>query len=418
MQSCSHTMHAVNFELKEAKEAQQTAHNFCSTVLLPYLLQYLSRERKLIRLYAARTNLPLSEESESCLVTMLVQYAIQIPGDEPAVETGSFDAPSVGPSDTMTLSLLKQLWPFAGNFHFRVRVILPPQEFEWQDLVADDNTLPSQNGVAVVRALPLFSVSMQPTNDFTLSPVEYEAWLHENARRRATNERQQAAAEDPACSPAIRAGDFDQFDARAPAPRAAAGESGGDAWSTGAVEPAESDLRSRDPTTTSGSGKPSGAASSASIASSASAIADSVLSGFRGFVASASRAVAAAARDDGGDIVGAAAPSESTAAKKSSGSGGGGWLSGLTKGARSALAKALDRGGQPASAAAVCNLASLFVLLHTPVKPKFTPHDSLLRRLWHAAFGADEQFSIPSPLWKQVRMLEGAIWTGICTGSG
>lgn len=376
---------------------------------------------------------------------MLVQYLVQVPtpDDEPVLDPpiGSFEVEDCKP---FTLTALQDAWPFAGNFQFRVRFALAPEAtFGWLDLTAADDEVPVTGGVCIVRALPLFPIKPVPRAEFTLSPVEYEAWLHESALRRAAEQRLKGG-NDVEETPAPA--QFDSWLASAaPGPSVAVAESraptraerastaGSDPW--GVFGDAAAQVAAP------GAPPPANAAAASSavaLAASASAVAGNMLQGFRGFMAGASRAVAAAAAGGGPGAPAAAAPPAKGGDAKAGG-GASSWFSGVAKGARVALASAakavLDKkapGGAPAPASpeAAANLAALQVrsvararrpqrrisvgctystppfpaqrLLHTPARHGFTPHESLLRRLWAAAYGAEEPFELPSALWAQL----------------
>lgn len=118
-----------------------------------------------------------------------VVYEVQVPGaSSGSVEpiSGAFVLPSGASS--VTLRELKASWPFEGSFRFRAKLVVPENEggFLWLDLLDEDETAPLENGVATIRALPLFPVastvgavlleSEASENDFNLTPQQYDQW--------------------------------------------------------------------------------------------------------------------------------------------------------------------------------------------------------------------------------------------------
>ncbi|CAM9870386.1 unnamed protein product, partial [Heterosigma akashiwo] len=69
---------------------------------------------------------------------VLVQYAIQ--GDPLAPETGfasSFDLAELSENrgNPPTLAMLKEAFPFCGEFHFRIKQAISPADYIWMDLI-------------------------------------------------------------------------------------------------------------------------------------------------------------------------------------------------------------------------------------------------------------------------------------------
>lgn len=125
---------------------------------------------------------------------MFVQYTVQVPpallvdGDplEPFDEEQHVGSLSIALPDgeRLTVARLKEHWPFEGPFHFRARITpaTEPENFVWMDLINDAAFVPLAEGVATIKALPLFDLpnpNAQSTSncDFTWTPAQYSAWV-------------------------------------------------------------------------------------------------------------------------------------------------------------------------------------------------------------------------------------------------
>jgi hypothetical protein len=116
---------------------------------------------------------------------MLVTYLVQGGPDEP--ETGLQTSVRLGSDhESLTLFRVRELFPYEGTYHFRLRVgdAAGLSSYVWLDLRRDDedvgtlaaNLAPTANGEVVLKVLPLSFVPVKGA----VNPAELEEWTEED----------------------------------------------------------------------------------------------------------------------------------------------------------------------------------------------------------------------------------------------
>jgi len=116
-----------------------------------------------------------------------VAYTIPLPHPTETLPpvTGCFHVAG----DEVPLSSLRAAFPFEGSFQFRARLAVPEADggYVWLDLVDDHETAPLTDGVAMIRAIPLFPVVASEedmaASDFDLDPEAFDAWRRQRAQQ-------------------------------------------------------------------------------------------------------------------------------------------------------------------------------------------------------------------------------------------
>ena len=416
------------------------------------------------RTYSSRSHCSQSPSQMATNATYIVRYTVALPGASEREELeGCLEVPRLGePGDKLTLAAVRGAWPYEGAWHFRAQASTK-EGHVYLDLPSDGAVVPlnAADGTATIRALPLFNVTTAEEEGAVEPP-----FASPDAYYAAVKRRREAAGLEPwdpirfpvsysvddgrdagrgggtpppRQSPAPLPASRDSAAAAAAAVEEDGGGGGGSFWESGAGGAEEysddhnggngGDQRFA----TSGGGEGGDSAFGPGDGE-AEVDTDSDLrgvppprsggggGGFKGFFASAQRAVEKAAERAINAVDKAAAAAEravegTTAggggggAQKSGGGGGGGWFGHLAKGAKSLIggggpAAAPAPVGEPASEEALVNLQSLHVQYQTPFRPEFGPHEALLEELWGAAVHAgavEGEFVRVGPQWEEVR---------------
>lgn len=100
--------------------------------------------------------------------------------DEPLDEVaGSVDIP-IPEGGRLDVQTLRKWWPYEGKFYFRAQVMPKDGQYVWFDLT-DDAFVPLRDGVAIIRALPLFTI--QQSEEPALVPAQHEAWKRQKIQQ-------------------------------------------------------------------------------------------------------------------------------------------------------------------------------------------------------------------------------------------